>query len=308
MYRFCLVAVFCGLWPAIATSETNPPCSIQRVTAVGSYVWMLCDQKGLLVSPDEGVTWQTRQVPSSVKLRRGFVVGDGGTLLATEDGAATWRQVPLPTQENLRSIHFVGELGWIAGWNGVIFHSSDGGKTWNRQESGAQQGLDCIFFADADHGWAVGWAGTIVRTTNGGRTWEGVRAASGFWSLSSVYFRDASQGWAVGFRGQVLRSNDGGVTWEQQTIPVQSSLTSVVIDASGRGWITGSNHLLTSEDGGATWRSVAIDGTPFLHQVLPVKDTLWAIGQSRVLRRAGDGQVFSALTTLPGADPKGGQS
>lgn len=69
------------------------------------------------------MTWQTRRLPSEAKFRaiafldsrRGFVAGDGGAVLATEDGAETWRQVPLATQENLTSIHFVGGLGWLAG-------------------------------------------------------------------------------------------------------------------------------------------------------------------------------------------------
>jgi photosystem II stability/assembly factor-like uncharacterized protein len=310
MVRKWLVFLICGLWPALGTSATDAPCHVQRAAAAGPHVWLLCDRNQLFVSEDEGVSWQARRVPSEEKLRaialldsrRGFLAGDRGALLATEDGAASWRQVPLPTDENLTSIHFVGELGWLAGWNGVILHSPDGGRTWSRQHSGVQQGLDSIFFADADHGWAVGWVGTLLRTADGGRTWQQVRTPNAWWSLSSVYFQDASHGWAVGFNGQILHSEDGGLTWESQASPTRAWLTSVVFDNSGHGWITGDDQLLVSEDGGKSWHATPVEGTLFLHQVLPVGDSLWAVGRFGTVKRAGQSREFTALALTPGSD------
>jgi photosystem II stability/assembly factor-like uncharacterized protein len=135
------VALLLCLCSRAAAVSGSAPCSIQRAAAAEPYVWLLCDQANLLVSADEGATWQTRHLPTDVRLRaitfldsrRGFVAGDAGTLLATEDGAETWRMLPVPTRENLTAIHFVGELGWVAGWSGVILHSDDGGKTWLQQ-------------------------------------------------------------------------------------------------------------------------------------------------------------------------------
>jgi len=313
VFRTFLALIIGGLWPAIAVSWSGAPCPIQRAASAGSYVWLLCDRQDLLISADEGRTWQTRHLPSDVKFRamafldsrRGFVAGEGGTLLATEDGAETWRQVPLPTQENLTSIHFVGELGWLAGGAGLILHSPDGGKTWQRQPSGVQQGLEGIFFTDADHGWAVGWVGTILRTTDGGRTWERVWLPKTFWSLNSVYFSDPKHGWAVGFGGQILSSHDGGLTWQERESPVHAWLKSVAFDRHGRGWIVADNHLLLSEDRGETWRPLSVGGTLFLHQVLPVKDSLWAVGQFGVLRQANGAREFTTLATLPAARQPG---
>lgn len=314
MLRICVAVMISGLWPAIAWGVTSAPCSLRRAAAAGPSVWLLCDQKQLFVSGDEGLTWHTRHLPSDAKLRaiafldsrRGFIAGDGATLLATEDGAESWRQVPLPTEHNLTSIHFVGELGWVAGWRGVILHSRDGGKAWEQQESGVQQGLDGIFFADAEHGWAVGWNGTVLRTDDGGRSWKKVTVPSTVFSLDCVYFRDRDSGWAVGFGGRILRSRDGGVTWQEQESPTRGWLKSILFDASGRGWIATDHTLLVSEDGGDTWRPISIEGILFLHQVLPVKDALWAVGQFGVLRRAGGEGEFSALATLPRADRRGG--
>lgn len=222
-------------------------------------------------------------------------------LLGTTDGGESWRPVPLPTRENLTSISFIGENGWISGWTGVILHSNDGGQTWSRQITRVLQGLDCVYFVDENHGWAVGWVGTILRTTDGGRTWERARTPAALWSLQSVYFRDRSHGWAVGFNGQILRSRDGGRTWEQQSSPVQALLTSVVVEASGRGWITADSQLLETEDEGENWRAVPVEGTLFLHQLLPLRGALWAVGRFGILAQMSPKREFQRLATLPKA-------
>lgn len=280
------------------------PCPIQAAATAEHSIWLLCEQKALFVSADGGVSWQERRLPETPALRavafldarRGFVAGDSGTLLATGDGAETWRRVDVPTKENLTAIHFAGELGWVAGWSGVILHSSDHGKTWRRQETGIGQGLESIYFVDPSHGWAAGWMGTILRTEDGGKTWRKAETPDTLWTLHSVYFRDAREGWAVGFGGQVLKSEDGGATWRQRPSPLHAALKSVVFDAAGRGWIASDRALLLSEDDGESWRQVPVERDVFLHQVLRLKDTVWAVGHFGVFRPAGAGSGLVAVT------------
>lgn len=294
--------------PALVQAGPSAPCAIQRAAAAGQYVWLLCDEARLYVSADAGASWQARQLPSDSKLRaiafldsrRGFVAGNGGVLLATEDGGETWRRVEVPAQENLTSIWFTGELGWITGWNGAILHSGDGGKTWVRQRSGVLQGLECVYFADEKHGWAVGWVGTVVRTSDGGRTWQ-LAPTGSFWAINSVFFRDAKSGWAVGFDGQILRSRDGGLTWEKQESPTRSWLTSVLFDSDGRGWIAAQRELLVSDDGGESWKQVPIEGR-FVHQLLPMPKSLWVVGRHSILEQEGPkAAAFRSIGTLSAA-------
>jgi len=314
MRRLLFSFLLCAAYNQVCALEQAAPCPIQHAAAAGSYVWLLCDRNDLFVSADEGLTWQIRHVPFDVKLRaitfvdsrRGFIAGDGGTLLATDDCGETWRIVPLPTQENLTAIQFIGDSGWLAGWSGVILHSTDAGRTWEPQQSGIRQGLDGIFFLDNDHGWAVGWNAAMLRTADGGRTWERVNVPRTVFSLSSVCFRDARSGWAVGFGGQILRSRDGGVTWEEQASPVRGWLKSIVFDNSGRGWIASDKALLVTEDG-ETWTPIPLAGNVFVSQMLAVKDSVWAIGQFGVLKRAGPDHNFTAVATLPVARSEGGE-
>jgi len=179
----------------------------------------------------------------------------------------------------------------------VILHSTDGGRTWARQKTGTTQTLETVFFLDASHGWVVGWAGTILRTGDAGKTWEKIVAEKASWSLTSVYFRDAKNGWMVGFAGQILRSRDGGATWQVETSPVRSWLTSVAFDGANRGWIAYDDGLLVSEDGGETWKTVPVGGRFFLAKLLAVNRSLWAIGQSVVLK-SSDGLKWSRIESL----------
>jgi photosystem II stability/assembly factor-like uncharacterized protein len=109
------------------------------------------------------------------------VVGENGTILATEDGGSSWRQIPVLTQERLTAIHFFGDSGWGGGKGAVILHPPDGGRTWRLQLRTVSQALEDIYFAYAQHGWAVGWVGTILRTVNGDRSWEQMR-----WTAAQV--------------------------------------------------------------------------------------------------------------------------
>lgn len=283
MHALLLLSAFCLPW--CVSAQTS--CGIQQADSRDGHVWLLCGSRELHVSSDNGASWQVRQIPAEFRLRtvamlspqRGFVAGDGGNILRTDDAGRTWRSVESPTRETLASIHFSGKSGWIAGWAGTILHSRDEGETWEPQNSGVQQGLESIFFADPEHGWAVGWVGTILRTEDGGRTWQSVRAGAELWSLDSVYFRDRQNGWIVGFGGQILRSRDGGLSWLRQESPVNSWLKSVVFDHAGHGWIAADTALLLSTDGGETWSVQPDQGVLFLHQVLRVRESVWAIGR-----------------------------
>lgn len=277
-----LLVSWCGCYAA-----GNNVCRPLDAGAGPAGIWLLCEDSRILLSPDEGKTWQVRNIKVEAALRsaafvdaqRGFVVGDSGTLLGTEDGGATWRKIELPVTNNLTAIEFKGEAGWIAGYGGVVLHTEDGGRSWTRQKSAVSQPLECLFFLDAQHGWAGGWIGNIMYTTDGGRTWKAGDTPKMAWTVNAIQFRDPKNGWAVGFAGQILRTKDGGATWTPAPSPTSFSLTSILFDSSGTGWITSNNALLTSKDGGETWQFVELPGQPFFNRLIRAGNSLWAVGQ-----------------------------
>ena len=260
-----------------------------------SVVYTLCEQGALWATSDGGATWDKRETKAAERLRamafldanRGYVVGDHGLLMATQDGGRKWQAIPLETKEHLMDITFVGESGWLCGFQGVLLASSDGGRTWSKQTTGTTQTLETVYFLDQNHGWSVGWAGTILLTTDGGKNWKHVQTDAANWSLTSVQFKDPQNGWMVGFAGEILNSHDGGLTWQAQTSPVKGWLTSILFDRSNRLWVTYDDGFLVSEDGGANWKQVPVEGQFFLSKLIAVDQSLWAMGQSALLKQTG---------------------
>ncbi|HZZ72137.1 MAG TPA: YCF48-related protein [Pirellulales bacterium] len=145
----------------------------QNVVAVNQQAWAKARQ------PETG-----RRRPLDLRLRnngRGWLVGEGGLVLATVDGGALWqppRTLPPGIERfDWHAVALQDEHVWIAGAPGSrILHSPDGGGTWEWEATGETLPWEAVRFVDATHGWAVGALGAIAATRDGGKTWKSQRA------------------------------------------------------------------------------------------------------------------------------------
>ena len=124
-----------------------------------------------------------------VQPRFGWLVGDGGLVMMTRDGGASWQTTPADLPQgtagefDFAALAVRGTKVWIAGSPGTrVFHTPDAGLTWFEADTAQNLPLRGLHFADDRHGWAVGDLGTILATTDGGQTWKrqhsgGTRAA-----------------------------------------------------------------------------------------------------------------------------------
>ena len=127
-----------------------------------------------------------------IDAQRGWVVGERGTVLRTENGGADWQAVHLGTSCRLESVFFLDDQnGWIAGGyytprasssRAVMFRTSNGGQSWQEVRSLTIPKLNMIRFESVGDGWALGDADAnhpagLYTTTDGGKTWSS-RAAS----------------------------------------------------------------------------------------------------------------------------------
>lgn len=141
--------------------------------------------------------------------KRLVAVGIRGLIVTSDDNGATWVQRAAPVSSDLLAVQFVSPTkGWAVGHDGVILHSEDGGESWIKQfdgrqagemfirhfqqladvgdanaqrllgemklnyESGPEQGLLDLWFADERNGIVCGSFGTLLATTDGGKTWQ----------------------------------------------------------------------------------------------------------------------------------------
>jgi hypothetical protein len=138
-------------------------------------------------------------------------VGEGGVIVKTTDGGASWSSRTSGTSEDLYGINF-GAGGVVAvGANGTMIVSVDLGETWAPRTSGTTADLHAVSTSTQNSAWttAVGDGGTIVKTTNAGATWF-PQFTPTTEDLRGVYALANALQFAVGIDGTVLKTTDGG--------------------------------------------------------------------------------------------------
>ncbi|MBP0593285.1 glycosyl hydrolase [Paraburkholderia sp. LEh10] len=135
-------------------------------------------------------------------------VGVRGLIVLSDDGGATWRQVPSPVGSDLVAVRFVSaSLGWASGHDGVILATTDGGEHWVKQFDGraAADLLKAHFTSRAASGDAAATRllkETMLNYQNGPAI-----------PILDLWFENAQTGWAVGPFGTILGTRDGGKSW-----------------------------------------------------------------------------------------------
>lgn len=166
----------------------------------------------LVYTDNAGDTWQRQQAPSRSELihvdfdgdRRGWIVGDGGTILHTNDAGETWIRQSSGSTATLYHVDFRNDKkGLAVGEKGTILRTVDGGATWMPVTTNVLTTLLSVEFVNEDEGWAVGRGGTILRTGDGGLTWL-KQESSLTTGLYALQFQKKT-GWVVGGDGMIVR-------------------------------------------------------------------------------------------------------
>ena len=194
----------------------------------------------------------------------GWIVGNEGTILHTDDGGNSWKPQTSGTQVSLTSVDSSSPpVGWVVGHDGTILHTDDGGSSWKPQTSSTTQDLKSVFFSSPQIGWAVGNYGTMLYTKNGGDSWQAWSGAIAKKPVHSLLFIGSRVGWAIvdDFPlSIILHTNDGGDTWSQIS-QRQEYLNSLAFVDEHEGWAVGGNGtILHTHDGGVNWKP-QISGT-----------------------------------------------
>jgi photosystem II stability/assembly factor-like uncharacterized protein len=242
------------------------------------------------------------------------------------------------------------EVGWASGEGGTIIHTKDGGATWTSQLGGDPASTDAavrqLRFIDEYRGWAL--QGRKLIHTENGTDWEEVPGALPNW-VSDYAFVSRRQGVmaatssSVGHATEVFLTRDGGRTWK----PVAQCGIRVAIDGLNRnvtcqisrfhfpspkvGYLIGYLDCIgmgcggppvlgKTEDGGATWRFLLGPGdvkttklkdvffTDELHGFLNVHS---GGSDPKIFATADGGQTWKGVIGTPGdwlrfADPEVG--
>ncbi len=219
--------------------------------------------------PQENSLNEIVKVPGTNKL---VAVGEGATVLISEDGGENWELVLNPAglanYHRLTNVCFVNEsTGFFANSEGSIFKSNDGGYHWELKHDVSRSWwgeISEIEFLDEQKGFAVGNDGLILKTTDAGENWIKEEMEIGF-DLDHIEFINSSKGYIYGCSGyQMLETNDGGENWE--LVPLTDELQGVyVLDiisvSDSLAFISGERYdettvIYRSTDQGQHWNPV----------------------------------------------------
>lgn len=186
----------------------------------------------------------------------GYVVGDKGTILKTEDSGVTWTTLTTGSLRNYNMAFFITEnTGYITSGK-FLMKTTDGGQSWSEIETGAESPFSDIFFLTEEYGFLTA-TGTILKTTDGGISWTKA-LIPGYKHINSIHFPSESIGYATGVLGMVLKTIDGGHTWETTIIENMLEMRDVFFVTNNTGFIAGEQGFsMKTNDGGITWSQLS---------------------------------------------------
>ncbi len=98
---------------------------------------------------------------------RGYIVGEGGIILRTDDGGATWKDQESGLTTNLFAVSVSSRDDAIAaGEQGRVLVTKDGGRTWELQPTITSAPLYAVAYQGGTNAWVAGRGGAILRRSS----------------------------------------------------------------------------------------------------------------------------------------------
>ncbi len=240
-----------------------------------------------------------------------YAVGNGGTILRSGDGGATWAPEASGTALDLEAVWGASATDvWATGILNAILHRDGAG--WTVVQGGDGDDLGGVW-GTGDRVWAVGDYGTILHRDGANAPFL-PQAAPTMHHLNAVWGDGAGALFAVGDAGTILRTVDDGATWLAQASGAADHLHAVWGANAGDVWAAGgtADGVLLRWDGNA-WSPVDPGGAfaPPFALTGDGAGGLWSAGVGgELLHRDGGGgwsRVALSADTLDGAWSGGGR-
>lgn len=223
----------------------------------------------ILISTDQGSTWQQKQMPDNTKGLFGACFSPNNTLYfsgmymnlcSSNDGLNKVKYEALSGREEFISAISFGENQYGVG---VTALGTDSGAVIRFDEN--HQLISFIRFKNAlwdvkmfspRNGIAVG-SGIVMQTKDGGINWERLNAiGDNFNSISSL---DSNNIFVSGLSGYIIKTSDGGKSWKRLrngsnlTLP-NYQLWDLLFLNQQKGYAVGEKGLVIyTDDGGEHW-------------------------------------------------------
>jgi photosystem II stability/assembly factor-like uncharacterized protein len=261
-------------WTQVADVPTRS--TLTGVTAVGDKVWAVGHDGVIVHSPDGGRTWQRQRVAPFDELsdalhngaplldvkfldeNRGFAVGAFALMLRTDDGGATWNEVPLSAATTRPAVEATEVESALEGTEEPeVGEEITGNEEWVFDDSDLDLGeesdphLNAIARTGDGSLFVVAERGAAYRSLDGGLNWERLTLPYKG-SMFGVIGYEGRHVLAFGMRGTVLESYDLGDTWAPVHAGTELSLMGGVGLGGGGAVLVGANGIVLTRSSGGT--------------------------------------------------------
>lgn len=195
----------------------------------------------------------------------GFLTCYDGSILKSNDGGKSWRQVETKNILPLYGISFLSEnVGFAVGGQSycggtgckvpgyLMLKTSDGGETWYSIPLPYKQAdLRTIKFYSPTFGITIG-TGARLFTRDEGKTWT-TFTSDEMKVCNHLYLLSENVAYISGSKGQLFKTSNGGATWKNLSYNYPYYMQSLMFINEQVGFISFYNSLLKTTDGGITW-------------------------------------------------------
>jgi len=224
-----------------------------------------------------------------------------GVIKRTMDGGTTWVEKATVPNNFLRSVYFIGDTGFVAGDDGSLLKTNDKGATWSTIPTGIMDDFYAVYFKDINEGFITGFTGTIRHTTDGGNTWTAQASGTqnllrAIASKGNTCYTVGQRN-MEGYNAPILKTTNEGANWAAQTSGINNDLLDIAfkgdIAYAVGGDIYGTGKIIKTNNGGANWTndSITLDRGTFLTSIcFPDEYTGYIVGWG--------GQIFKTQSLL----------
>lgn len=226
-------------------------------------------------------------------------VGQRGHVLLSDDQGKSWQQAKVPASSDLVAVAFATPTqGWAVGHDGIVLRSDDAGASWARALDGRQAGAAMLDFYRREAVTLVDEKAAAALLQEAERF-----AAQGLENpFLDVAFENASTGYLVGAFGLIFRTTDGGASWQPllhaTDNPKALHLYAVRV-VGGKVYVAGEQGLLLELDRASDrFRTVELPYKGTLFGITGTKRALLVHGLRGTLLRSTDaGRSWQAVDT-----------
>ncbi len=262
---FCIVASINKIHSQTNWDLLNPKPTAntgKNIEFVSSNVGYIITSNELLETIDSGVTWLKKQNISSGNDisfygSLGYIVGNDGYVLKTDDSGANWGQINTGFDtSSFNTVNIIDNNIIILSSSNSIIKSNNGGLTW---QSFAIPNVTVVktAFTSSLVGHAFCNDGMILKTIDGGVNWYVTQNLStSLTDFFTVYFVNENVGFSSRNSNSLYKTTDGGETWIQISGTNEAIYDFHFLDENN-GFATG-DHGATykTTNGGTTWNQI----------------------------------------------------